>query len=115
MKNFIAKLIFSIEIVNETTNPQFDEQVRLIHANSEEEAYFKAKKLGKDLNNEFKNNRGNFVKWQFVDVSELWPAPDFSDGAILHTSTIEPYEKQSFIKSILQKAMSIQSKHLHFA
>ena len=55
MKRFIAKLVFNINIDNGKHNSQFDEQTRLIMANNQAEAFFKARQLGKREEDDFVN------------------------------------------------------------
>jgi len=114
MNWYLAKLVFSIDVSESTVKAEFDEQFRLIKAGSEEEAYFKAKNLGKSLQSSFYNANNKLVKWRFIDASELNLINELSDGVEIYSNTVETKEKESFINSVLQKAMGIQAKNLSF-
>ena len=114
MKWYLAKLIFSIDVSESTVKAEFDEQFRLIQARTEEEAYYKAKSLGKKLQSTFFNANNKLVSWRFIDASELNVINELSDGVEIYSNTIETNQKESFINSVLQKAMGIQAKNLTF-
>ena len=114
MKWYLAKLVFSIEVSESTVKSEFDEQFRLIQARTEEEAYFKAKNLGKKLQSSFLNAKNKVVNWRFIDASEVNLINELSDGVEIYSNTVETKEKESFINSVLQKAMGIQAKNLTF-
>lgn len=114
MKWFLAKLIFSIDVNEPTVKSEFDEQFRLIQANSQEGAYYKAKSLGHSLQSSFHNANNKLVNWRFIDASEVNLINELSDGVEIYSNTIETKEKESFINSVLQKAMGIQANSLTF-
>ena len=114
MKWYLAKLVFSIDVSESTVKSEFDEQFRLIKASSEEEAYYKAKNLGKSLQSSFYNVNNKLINWRFIDASELNPINELSDGVEIYSNTVETKEKESFINLVLQKAMGIQAKNLSF-
>jgi hypothetical protein len=112
MNWYLAKLIFNIDV--NSKKGQFDEQLRLIHAVSETDAYFKAKDIGRNQQAEFLNEKAEIVSWQFVGVSEIVALCELKDGVELYSNTIEVAEKENFINSVLQKGIAIQSKNLLF-
>ena len=114
MNWYLVKLIFSLDGYNDAKNAQFDEQLRLINATNEEAAYFKAKQMGKQFQSTFSNENGNLLSFNFIDVSEVIKVEQLSDGIEIYSNTIETHDKRSFIQSVLQKGMAIQSKHLVF-
>lgn len=113
MKWFLTKLIFSID-AGTNSKAQFDEQLRLVNAVSETDAYFKAKDLGRTQQTEFLNEQAELVSWRFVGVSEVLELNEIKDGVELYSNTIEVSEKENFINSVLQKGIAIQSKNLLF-
>ena len=115
MNWYLVKLIYSIDGYSNQTNAQFDEQLRLVNAPNQEGAYFKAKQLGKQLQANFKSDNGATLTWTFIDVNEVLKVEQLSDGVEIYSNTIETYDKKSFIDTVLQKAMSIQSKSLVFS
>ncbi|HWY12843.1 MAG TPA: DUF4288 domain-containing protein [Bacteroidia bacterium] len=115
MNSYLAKLVFNIRIDNGTDNKQFDEQTRLIQANTIEAAFFKARTLGKTLEDSFVNNENHLVEWKFIDVTELYALNDATDGEELYSTTHETENAGSFIKYVQDKSMLIQAKSLTFA
>src|SRR3982750_4508705 len=72
MNWYIAKIVFNITAdgVNKT---QFDEQLRLINADSTEEALLRARTIGLNEEDSFYNDNKKKVKWEFVNVADLLP------------------------------------------
>ncbi|MGZ3899402.1 MAG: DUF4288 domain-containing protein [Bacteroidia bacterium] len=114
MNWYLTKLIFNIEAGTASEKAQFDEQLRLINAVNEADAYFKGKELGKKQQTEFLNENAELVSWRFVDVCEVISLGEIKDGVELYSNTHETYEKENFINSVLQKGIAIQSKHMQF-
>ena len=115
MKRYLAKLMFNINIDNGNHSSQFDEQVRVIESRSLEDAFFKARTIGKREEETFTNNDNQLVNWQFIDVSEVYPLEDLKDGDQVYSSTRKIKDTSSFISYIRQKSMEIQTKSLTFA
>jgi hypothetical protein len=115
MKRFLAKLIFNINIDNGNHNSQFDEQIRIIMARNSEEAFFKARRLGKEEEESFTNSENKTVSWTFIDIANLYLLDDIKDGEQLYSTTHETEDANTFIKFIRQKSMVIQAKNLTFA
>lgn len=115
MNSYLAKLVFNICVDNETENKQFDEQTRLIQANSIEAAFLKARALGKKHEESFINNENHLVEWKFIDVTELYALNGTKDGEELYSTTHESENAGSFIKYVQDKSMLIQAKSLTFA
>lgn len=115
MNSYLAKLVFNIAIGNENKSSQFDEQVRIIQANSLEEAFLKARTIGKQQEEFFMNNNNELVNWKFIDVTDLYALQEANDGDELYANTHETESVDSFIAFVRQKAMLIQTKFLTFA
>lgn len=114
MNWYLAKLVFNIRINNGSDNKQFDEQTRMIKANSIENAFFKARRLGKNHEESFVNNENHLVEWKFIDVVELYELNGAKDGQELYSTTHESENANSFIKYVKDKSMMIQTKSLSF-
>lgn len=114
MSLYLAKIVFNINIDNGKHIKQFDEQTRLIEAKNVEDAFFKARKIGMKEEESFVNQENKAVKWQFIDVVDLYPLQEISDGEQIYSSTVEREDAQSFIQFIKQKSMLIQTKTLTF-
>jgi len=109
MNWYISKIVFKISAENTQHKPQFDEQLRLIAAQSEEEAFFKARSIGLGEEDSFLNNMNNTVKWEFINVSEIVPLEKLEDGMELYSHIHETEEARSYIHSIHQKAIFLRT------
>ena len=115
MNWYIAKMVFNISIDNGKHTTQFDEQTRLIQATSIEDAFFKARHLGKQEEDSFTNKDNKSVTWKFIDIADLYALQNVKDGEQLYSTTHEKEDSDSFIKLIRHKSMVIQTKSLTFA
>lgn len=100
MKWYCTKLIFQIQIESEKISHQFDESIRLIAADSIEDASDKSYQLGKNSQTSFVNLQGDQVIWKFVDVASLFEIENFSDGMEIFAMTIEESEPDRYIQSL---------------
>jgi hypothetical protein len=115
MKSYLAKLIFNIAIENKNITSQFDEQIRLVQARSLEDAFMKARSIGKKEEEHFLNENNEKVPWKFIDIAELYSLQEMRDGEQLYSSTHEAGDTNSFIEYIREKSMRIQTNFLTFA
>jgi hypothetical protein len=110
MNWYIAKMNFQIKIENNKTTTDFDEQLRLIAANTLAEAYHKATIIGKHEQTMFTNDAQQQVKWQFINISELHLLNDIADGMQLYSNTYQTFEPENYLQIIEAKAAYIQHK-----
>ena len=115
MQQFLVKLMFNIHIENGKNTSQFDEQIRMVESQSFENAFQKARSLGKKEETTFLNHENKLVTWKFIDVVELFPLGDFKDGEQLYSNSHDEQDAASYINYIRQKSMLIQTKSLTFA
>ena len=108
MNWYLAKMIFRIICGEGDHTPQFDEQLRLISAESKEEAFHKAQALGGKEEEMFFNRNQQLVQWQFISVSELYPLHALIDGAELYSRIVEIENAQSYLHIIEKKAEDIR-------
>lgn len=108
MNWYISKIVFKISAENTHHKPQFDEQLRLIAANSHEEAFLKARTIGITEEDAFLNDSNNMVKWEFVNVAEIAALNNLEDGMELYSRIHETDEAASYIHCIHQKAISLR-------
>jgi hypothetical protein len=108
MNWYISKIIFRITAENTKHKPQFDEQLRLISANSEEEAFLKARTIGLGEEDSFLNDKKNTVKWEFINVAEIVPLKDLKDGMEIYSHIHETDEARSYIHCVHQKAIFLR-------
>ena len=108
MNWYIVKLVFSIKAENTEHKPQFDEQLRLITAETTEEAFIKGRTIGLSEEDCFLNAKQNKVKWEFINVAEVVPVKTLTDGAEIYSRIYETNEAKSYIHDVHQKAIFIR-------
>ena len=113
MKWYLAKLVYRIICGNGDHAAQFDEQLRLIAASNEDEAFGKALVIGIDEQESFYNSKQQLVRWQFVNVSELFHLSELMDGAELYSRINEVDDAEAYTTFVNRKAESIQEKKTH--
>lgn len=107
MNWYIAKIVFGIKSENQTRQ-QFDEQLRLISADSQEEAFLKSRMIGLQEEDSFLNDKNNVVKWEFINVAELIPLNRIEDGMEVYSRIHEMEESKQYVDVIHQKAIAIR-------
>lgn len=110
---YLSKLVFQIVCGNGDHTAQFDEQLRLISANSKEEAFYKAKKIGSGEEDVFYNHKQQLVKWQFVNVSQVELLQTLEDGIELCSRIEEIDDAENYIAMIDHKAENILKPPVH--
>ena len=97
MNWYVAKLVFRVISGDGNHNAQFDEQLRLINADSEYTAFEKASHIGRANQDSFLNNNKQTVQWQFIDVAELNHLGELKDGAELYYNIHETADADLYI------------------
>lgn len=108
MNWYITKIVFNITAESSTAKNQFDEQLRLVQADSKAEAFLKARTLGLGEEDTFINDKMKQVRWEFVNVSEVFPLKNLEDGIELYSHIHETEEANSYINTVHQKAIAIR-------
>lgn len=108
MNWYIAKIIFGIKAQNTVHKPQFDEQLRLISAASQEEAFLKARTIGIQQEDAFINDRNNLVKWEFINVADITQLDNIRDGVEVASRIYEMEEGDEHIHYVHQKAITLR-------
>jgi len=111
MNWYISKIVFRI-MRSEEKRAQFDEQLRLIEAESQQEAFEKAQAIGLKEEETFLNEEQKPVRWKFVNVAELQKLNNITDGMELQSRTEEQEDAERYTNMIHQKARAIQMKTL---
>ena len=107
MKWYIAKLVFAIRSSRKRKVTEFDEQLRLISARNENEAFLKARLIGV---REEEHNDGEYnAMWEFVDVIGLSQF-EMKDGAEVSSGIRELEYVDSYISYVYQQARNIEAK-----
>lgn len=109
MNWYIAKIVFRIITGDGNHRPQFDEQLRLITANDEDEAFEKAQQIGREEEDSFMNQKNQTVKWTFINIPELNKLPSLSDGIEIYSRVNEYENAKRYIDTVHKKAGNIGS------
>jgi hypothetical protein len=109
MKKYIAKIVYQIITGKGEHKPQFDEQLRLIEARDEKEALQKARARGKNEEDSFLNSQKEKVRWQFIDVADLFEMRDLRDGAQIYSRIEEADDAALYINLTRQKARKVET------
>ena len=113
MNWYLAKLVYRIICGDGNHSPQFDEQLRLVHAADELHAFQKARRLGEREQDNFLNAANKPVQWKFIDVAELYKLHHLVDGAEIYSRITEVEDADSFVRCVHHKAASIKEKTTH--
>jgi hypothetical protein len=108
MNWYMAKIVFRIICGEGEHTPQFDEQLRLVAAVNEEEAFIKAKVIGEKDEESFLKQNKQGVKLQFINVSEFYKL-SLTDGAEMYSRVQEAEHAGNFIDAINKKADYIRN------
>jgi hypothetical protein len=104
MKWYLAKINYQIICGDGNHTSQFDEQLRLIHAEDDMHAFQKARMIGDSEEDIFLNDYKKPVTWKFIDVSELHPVEELTDGAELYSKICEENDGGNYIRQINNRA-----------
>ena len=113
MNWYLSKIVYRIICGDGNHTPQFDEQLRLIAAGNEEEAFYKAQEIGREEEDCFKNIREQNVVWQFINVAELYRLSQLIDGAELYSTIRESEDAERYTDVVNLKAAHIKEKTTH--
>lgn len=114
MNWYITKLVFEIQSGSSHTH-QFDEQLRLIQATNEQEAFFKARILGAKEEDSFLSHALNSVNWKFIDVVFLDEMKEMKDGVEICSRIHETDPHEQYVTYIKAKALSIEKRFVSYA
>ena len=107
MKWYLAKIIYQIICGDGNHSSQFDEQLRLIHAEDDMHAFQKARMIGDREEDIFFNDHQKAVNWKFIDVSELHPLDDLKDGLELYSKICEENDGEHYVRQINNRAKDL--------
>jgi hypothetical protein len=77
-------------------------------AESQEEAFLKARMIGLSEEDSFLNDHNKMVKWEFINVEEIRPIHHLEDGVEVYSRIYEMEEGKTHVNSIHQKAVSLR-------
>ncbi len=81
---------------------QFDEQVRMVRADSIDNAQQQFNAIGKSEECRFVTHHQDCVVWQYVGSRQLIALDEYVDGDLLYSHTIECEDQESFMHYIRQ-------------
>lgn len=113
MNWYLTKTVFQIICGDGDHTPQFDEQLRLISASSKEAAFNKAQNIGKREEETFYNRKQQLVRWEFINVSEIYKISELIDGAEIYSRIEERDNAEAYIHVINQKAENLLFTQTH--
>jgi len=99
----MAKLVYQFICGSGTHTAQFNEQLRLIVAEDALHAFYKARLIGERETLDI-NKAGLSIQWKFIDVTQLLPVDNLSDGAELWSCNNEDTNAEAYIRNTHQKA-----------
>ena len=113
MNWYLVKIVFRIICGDGRHVPQFDEQLRLVRAMNEKEAFEKGNAIGLQEQEEFFSERKTLVQWKYINVSELYKLSELLDGAELYSIVHETEDAIRYIELIEKKAEYIRQSNIH--
>jgi hypothetical protein len=108
MNWYLSKIIFRIICGEGRHTPQFDEQLRLIAATDEQQAFEKAVAIGEKEQDKFYNQDQQVVQWQFINVAELYRLTGLLDGAEMYSRIQETDDPEAYIDLANRRADHIR-------
>ncbi len=88
MKSFTAQIVYRIECEGLPTD-QYEEQWRLVYAESEDTALSEARKAGMNEEATFIDRHGRTICWRMLAVKDLQPI-ELKNGGLLFSMVHEP-------------------------
>ena len=113
MSWYLSKIVFRIVVGDGDHTPQFDEQLRLIAACNEGQAFEKAQELGRREEDSFLNKRQELVRWEFINVVELYKMTELIDGAEMYSKIEEHEDGDRHLAMINSKAAFLKESTTH--
>jgi hypothetical protein len=110
MQWYLAKIVFRIISGDGNHTPQFDEQLRLIEACNDLEAFEQARTIGMQDQDLFENDNRSKVEWRFIDIAELRQFPGLVHGAEIYSRIMEEDDGSRYTEVIRKKAEHIRDK-----
>lgn len=108
MQWYLAKIIFRIICGNGDHTPQFDEQVRLVAAHTDQHAFDKAEEIGMQEATCFYNQQQQLVQWKFIAVTELYKMNELIDGAELFSKVQETDDAENYMQLVKHRASFVK-------
>ena len=106
---YIAKLVFEIK---DSSIPcaQFDEQWRMIHADSLQKAQAMAEHIGREESQTLHRNDGSSVNWAFMAVVDVFEFDTRNQGAQLFSRTEVAERPDLYLESVNARAKYLKGQ-----
>lgn len=104
MNWYLVKIVYQIICGDGQHKPQFDEQLRLISAANQLQAFEKAKLIGISEEDHFLTHLNKPVLWKFINVAEIHALDKLVDGAEMYSKICEEDNADNYIRSINLRA-----------
>ncbi len=112
MELFSSRLLFEIEI-EEGPQKQYSEELYLVKASNEFEAFHKSQAKGIAESEIFKNKFGRNVKWRFIGVVDLVKLNSELGVISVDSKTIEPHSSKEYLQGLRDKFDKILQSYLY--
>lgn len=112
MNWFLVKIVYRIICGDGYHTAQFDEQIRLIIAESQKEAIQKGKHIGLQEEETFFNHKQQLVRWKFIDITEVHAMNDMTDGAEVYSQIKETDNADDYCRFVHHKASLLKKQML---
>lgn len=112
MNWYLTKIVYQIICGDGNHTPQFDEQLRLISATDEQQAFSKAQHIGLQEEEIFFNHQQKMVQWKFINVCELYKLSELIDGAEIYSRIHEADHADRFVEMVHNKADYIRGDNV---
>src|SRR5690349_6354807 len=100
MNWYLTKIVFRIISDKGKHTPQFDEQLRLVKAANEQEAFAKAHAIGLREEDSFENNQKKTVRWSIINLAGIQQINAFEDGMELYSVIKEAEDASGYIRMV---------------
>lgn len=110
MNWYLAKLVYRIVCGDGDHLAQFDEQLRLVQAEDELQAFNKAQLIGTREQDCFQNRHMQLVQWKFLNVTELYELENLSDGAEVYSRIHEDEDGEKYQHTVHTKARYLSER-----
>lgn len=114
MNWYMAKLSYQFTCGSGMHTPEFNEQLRLIVADDVLHAFYKARLIG-DRESVSVVKDGMAIEWKFVDVTDIFPVDNLSDGAEVWSYVIKDAVTEDYTRCVKQKAKKLLERSMDVA
>jgi len=102
--SYLVKLVYRIDNHSGNRLTDFDEQYRLVFADSEEEAMAKSRIIGVKHETEMPCDDGRIISWSFIDTTMVRKIECGIDGAELFSNTVSSEDALQYTKFVKHQA-----------